>query len=397
MLVCRDIDQEKRATEKAAEVRAKDQFLAVLSHELRTPLTPVLATVALLQKDERLDADTREQLALIRRNAEMEARLIEDLLDVTRIVRGKLQMETRLVDLCEVIKRAVEVCMPDIENRKLEFSLEVGGGPYWLNGDAIRLQQAFWNLLKNAIKFTPNRGRVSLCCRRQGGHAIAEVSDSGVGIKPELIGGIFRPFDQGDSETMRQFGGLGLGLAICKGIVEMHGGTIEAHSEGEGKGATFRVTLPLYQGEASERKTTDAASSGAAAAQVRSLRILLVEDHGDTARIMRRLLTMAGHEVQTAGNVATALELARSGSFDLLISDLGLPDSSGLDLMRELRRRGSKLPGIALSGYAQENDIRRSQEAGFAIHLTKPTSPERVVEAIARIKGMPSENAKSGY
>ena len=289
-------------------------------------------------------------------------------------------MQKQRGELCKIIHRAVEVCKPDIEGRSLRFAVDLGpAAPYWVDADAARLQQVFWNLLKNAIKFTPHGGRVGIHCRPNEEHVLVEVSDSGIGIEPEALPRIFNAFEQEELSITRQFGGLGLGLAISKALVELHGGTISAHSEGRDQGATFRIRLPLCAPLSRAETPAAAAPRGA----VRPLRVLLVEDHGVTAKMMRMVLTADGHTVEIAGDVATALELADQRDFDLLISDLGLPDGSGHDLMRQLRERGRTFPGIALSGYGQEEDIRRSREAGFSAHLTKPASREVVVEAVA--------------
>ena len=318
---------------------------------------------------------------MIGRNIEMEARLINDLLDVSRIARGKIELQKHRVELCAVIRRAAEVCKPDIEARRLHFGVDMGpAAPYWVEADASRLQQVFWNLLKNAIKFTPHGGCVGIRCRSDEEHVIAEVNDSGIGMEQEALTRVFNAFEQAERSITKQFGGLGLGLAISKALVEIHGVAISAHSEGRNKGATFRVQLPLTSPAAKSEATVPAAPTPRA---VRSLRILLVEDHGVTAKMMRMVLTAEGHAVETAGDMATALELANQNGFDLLMSDLGLPDGSGHDLMRELRERGHRFPGIALSGYGQEEDIQRSYQAGFVAHLTKPASREAVIEAVA--------------
>jgi len=318
---------------------------------------------------------------MVRRNVELEARLIDDLLDVSRISRGKIELSRSPVELCKVIDRAVEVCKRDIEARRLHFGVDMGpAAPYWVEADAPRLQQVFWNLLKNAIKFTPHGGCVGIRCRPNGTHVVIEVNDSGIGIEPAALTRVFDAFEQVEQSITRQFGGLGLGLAISKALVEMHGGTIAAHSEGRDKGSTFRVRLPLTTPAVRPEATPPAARPPRV---VRPLRILLVEDHGVTAKMMQMVLTSDGHTVESAGDVATALELAGQHAFDLLMSDLGLPDGSGHDLMRELRQRGHKFPGIALSGYGQEEDIQRSYQAGFVAHLTKPASREAVLEAVA--------------
>jgi two-component system CheB/CheR fusion protein len=233
----------------AAELanRAKDYFLAILSHELRTPLTPVLMGVSMLQRSPDLNQEMREMLEMMRRNIEMEARLIDDLLDLARITRGKISLHKQRVDLGTVIDHAVEVCRPDIDARGLTFSLDMGpDAPYWVEADSARLQQVIWNLLKNAIKFTPSGGSVGIRCRSDAqGHVVTEVSDSGRGIAPESLPRLFNAFEQAERSINQEFGGLGLGLAISKAMTEMHGGHIEAHSDGLGQGATFCVTLPL--------------------------------------------------------------------------------------------------------------------------------------------------------
>jgi two-component system CheB/CheR fusion protein len=400
LVAARDSAERAKAAAELAN-RTKDHFLAVLSHELRTPLTPVEMGVSLLQDRPDLDPRVRETLEMIRRNVNMEARLIDDLLDVTRIARGKIELHRSTVELSTIIHRAVEVCKPDIEAHNLHFSVDMGPGPaYWLDADVSRLQQVFWNLLKNAVKFTPHGGCLGIRVRKDeagglkddglkmkdGGDpsscVLVEVSDSGIGIDPEAQPRIFNAFEQAERSIARQFGGLGLGLAICKTLVEMHGGTIEAWSGGRNQGATFRIRLPLCEPAC---RPEDSAPVPCAQQAVRPLRILLVEDHGVTAKMMRWVLTEEGHDVKTAGDVAAALELAEQHEFDLLVSDLGLPDGSGHDLMRQLRQRGHQFPGIALSGYGQEEDIRRSYEAGFISHLTKPASRERLLEAAASV------------
>jgi len=352
----------------------------VLSHELRTPLAPVVTAVAMLQVRDDFDPPTRDTLEMIRRNVELEARLIDDLLDVTRISHGKIELDRRPVPLRDVLRRAVEVCMPDIEARRLEFGVDAGDLQHVVDADPTRLQQVFWNLLRNAIKFTAQGGCVGIRCYASGDSVVVEVADSGEGIEAEALSRIFNPLEQAERSITRQFGGLGLGLTISRALVDLHGGRLEAHSAGRGKGSTFRVHLPVAAAAPPVESLRPAAARAAA-----PLRILLVEDHGDTAAMMRLLLASDGHDVEHAADVAAALSLAARQPFDLLLSDLGLPDASGLDLMRELRQRGLRLPGIALSGYGQEEDVRRSHDAGFAAHLTKPTTPEKLAEVIATV------------
>jgi two-component system CheB/CheR fusion protein len=271
--------------------------------------------------------------------------------------------------------------MPDIEARRLHFGVDIGpASPYWVEVDVSRLQQVLWNLLKNAIKFTPHGGCVGIRCRPHEQHVIIEVNDSGMGIERESLTRVFNAFEQTERSITRQFGGLGLGLAISKAIVELHGGAIDAYSEGRDKGATFRICLPLT---APAGQTQPPPPAVTRKPPVRFLRILMVEDHGVTAKMMEMVLSADGHSIEMAGDVATALKLAGEHTFDLLLSDLGLPDGSGYDLLRELRHRGCTIPAIALSGYGQQEDIDRSYQAGFSAHLTKPASREALIETVA--------------
>lgn len=366
----------RRAAELAEASAAKDHFLAVLSHELRTPLTPVVMGISMLQDKPDLDGGVRETLDMVRQNVEMEARLIDDLLDVTRIARGKIELRRSPFELRTVIQRAIEVCRPDIEAHALRLSIDLASAAScWVEGDISRLQQVFWNLLKNSVKFTPRGGRIEVRCQPFEKDVVVEVSDTGIGFEAEALPRIFNAFEQ--YAVSGRFGGLGLGLTISKALVELHGGKLEAYSAGRDQGATFRVRLPLCA-PADQAAVSKVRESPA----TRPLRILLVEDHGATAQMIRRVLAEKNHAVETAGDVSTALHLAAMSEFDLLVSDLGLPDGSGHDLIRELRARGNDIPAIALSGYGQESDVRRSHEAGFAAHLTKPASREAVVETV---------------
>ena len=267
-----------------------------MSHELRTPLTPVVMGLSMLQNRPDLDPGLRDTLDMVRRHVEMEARLVDDLLDVSRIARGKIELTRSTVELCTTIQRAVEVCKPDIEARRLHFGVDLGpAAPYWVDADVSRLQQVFWNLLKNAIKFTPQGGCVGVRCHPNEDHVIVEVNDSGIGIEPEALSRIFNAFEQAELSITRQFGGLGLGLAISKALVELHGGGSKPTSEGRDKGATFRVRLPLTAPAGQPEVPPPAASPQRT---VRPLHILLVEDHGVTAKMMRMVLTSDGHTVR---------------------------------------------------------------------------------------------------
>jgi PAS domain S-box-containing protein len=388
--------------------RAKDAFLAALSHELRTPLAPALAMVERLEAAADLPPWLRDGLNLIRRNIELEARLIDDLLDITRIARGKLELRSQRLDLRRVIRQALETCNePALASHRV--SVDLSPDDHRVTGDPTRLTQVFWNLLSNALKFTPAGGAITVRSTLEpaGGWVVVEVADTGAGIEAEDLPKIFDAFAQGRAGTPRRFGGLGLGLAISRTIVELHGGRLEAASKGRERGASFTVRLPLASaavgtvsggGEpAAERRRQTGAVAGTAAGGGRrgaehwtaaepGLRILLVDDHPDTAESMADLLTAMGHGVIVAGSVAASLAVAEDESFDLVISDLGLPDGHGSDLMRSLAAR-YRLRGIALSGYGMEDDIARSLAAGFALHLTKPVSLEILRAAIRQVSG----------
>lgn len=386
-ILFRNITKRKQAEEELAAAkdaaeranRAKDHFLAVLSHELRTPLTPVIMGLSMLQSKPEIDSSVRETLETIQGHAEMESRLVDDLLDVTRIAHGRIPLHRTPVELSTIIQGAVDICKPDIEARKLHFGVDMGkGGEYWIQADAARLQQVIWNLLKNAIKFTPQGGCVGIRCRPNARHIFVEVNDTGIGIEPESLSSIFKAFEQ--AEQGRQFGGLGLGLAISKALVELHEGTIRAYSSGPGKGASFVIELPLT---APQQPVTS--EKVEAPQHIRPLHILLVEDHGVSAKMIGQVLREEGHRVEIEGAVADALEAADREPFDLLLSDLGLPDGTGYELMEQLRSRGCSFPAIALSGYGQEEDIQQSYQSGFAAHMTKPVSRQRLMEVVGSV------------
>jgi PAS domain S-box-containing protein len=376
------------AAKEAAEGanRAKDEFLAALSHELRTPLTPVLMTAEELCDDPALSPEIRDQLCMVRRNIRLEARLIDDLLDLTRAAHGKFGLRRAACDLQMVGREALEVVREEAAGRSVVLTEELDRSPAWLEGDCTRIEQVLWNLLRNAVKFTPSGGRVTLRTRidREEGRWIAEVEDTGIGISAEVLPRLFKPFEQGGLVNNHRFGGLGLGLAISKTIVEMHGGTIEAHSGGVNCGATFKVSLgPLRPSPAAAAPAGDSRQPAKSARG--PMRLLLVEDHAPTRAVLSRLLRRGGHTVTEAGDVSSALAAAAeaNGEFDALVSDIGLPDGSGQDLMAELRKSYG-MRGIAVSGYGTEEDLRRSSDSGFAAHLTKPVEFAQLREALSR-------------
>jgi signal transduction histidine kinase len=375
MVELRKAGEESRAAMIEAEraSRAKDDFLAALSHELRTPLTPVLMTAAALESDPALPAETRSQLAMMRRNIELEARLIDDLLDLTRISRGKLQIAPAVTDLHLLLQHTVEIVRSDALGKQVAIEFIFEATRHHVRGDPTRLQQVFWNLLKNALKFTPTGGRVTVTTRNdEEGWMILSVDDTGVGISAEALPRIFNAFEQGDVAGHHRYGGLGLGLAISRAIVEAHCGIIQAASAGPGRGASFTVALATIDTPAEAASGSDLAPP-----LTRALRLLVVEDHDATRTVLSRLLTRNGHKITTAATIQEALTAFAAEHFDVVISDLGLPDGSGLDLMRELLRQ-RPIFGIALSGYGMEDDVRQTKEAGYFAHLVKPVNLDQL-------------------
>ncbi len=402
-----DLSNAKEAAE-AANVE-KDQFLAIVSHELRTPLTPVLATIAMLENDEAVPPHVNRELEMIRRNIEVEARLIDDLLDINRIVRGKLDLHRQVVDVRALLEHAMQnYCAGAAALKNIRVSMEITASETHVFVDSSRMTQVFWNLLQNACKFTPQGGTIAVRVynefRRLGGskgtaaegiepslaEVIVEISDTGMGISSDTLPRIFNAFEQGVRSRNRSFGGLGLGLAISRAIMELHGGSITAASEGKDKGTKFFIRLhsvkPVPIRGADKRSTPRPERIPGP-----SLRVLVVEDHPDTAEQFARLLKRAGHEVICAGSIREAQTYAmvtpaqnRTCAFDILISDLDLPDGSGRDLMRNLAKR-YPIRGIALSGHGMKEDIQNSLAAGFSHHITKPVNWQELKTAIEKI------------
>jgi HAMP domain-containing protein/signal transduction histidine kinase/CheY-like chemotaxis protein len=351
--------------EKARSNLAKDQFLAMLSHELRTPLTPVLASALALESEEGLPSGIHESLQMIRRNVELEARLIDDLLDLTRISKGKVQLNFEVVDAHTLLQNALEICQAEIDRKHLTLTLDLTARKVHLRADPARMQQIFWNLINNAVKFTPQSGEIRISTSNgQNGELQVEIADNGLGIESESLPKIFEAFEQG---SRTKLGGLGLGLAISKTLVEAHKGAITAKSQGRDQGATFTVIF-----ETCERVNAQSAPKVSSLTPTRRpMRILLVEDHEDTNRSLTNLLRLRGYDVQSANNVQSARALGEQKEFDVLISDLGLPDGSGIDVIETLRKKRSVF-GIALTGFGMEDDLRKSRDAGFKHHLVKP-------------------------
>jgi two-component system CheB/CheR fusion protein len=370
------IEEQKTAVEAAN--RTKDNFLAMLSHELRTPLTPVIAALETLKAESLDPNEAREALAMIRRNIDLESQLIDDLLDLTRITKGKLQLRLESLDAHQAIANVVEMCSAELESKHLHLSLDLRAEDHHVVADAPKFQQIVWNLLKNAIKFTGENGTITLSSSNQSPQSLTiRVIDTGIGIEPEMMERIFNRFEQGDRSFQRRFGGLGLGLTISKSLAEAHGGTLVVESQGLDHGATFSLeikTVPPRE-PASQPRQPNADSIR------RSFRILLVDDHPDTSTALERLLTRRGHTVAAAHDMRSAMETAERSQFDLLISDVGLPDGSGLELMTRLRAT-SGIRGIAISGFGMNGDVEKSMQAGFLEHLVKPVSLEKLEAAI---------------
>jgi nitrogen-specific signal transduction histidine kinase/ActR/RegA family two-component response regulator len=376
--------EQRRAREEAeAANRAKDEFLAALSHELRTPLTPILSIATAMEDEDGLPWPCQDAMKIVRRNIELEARLIDDLLDLTRIIRGKLHLRCQVVDVHRLLQEVLEICDDDLRGKGLNVVTEFNATEFAVEADKARLEQVFWNLVKNAVKFTSGGGTIWVSTRNSddGKRIHACVRDTGVGIDPDVMDKIFQAFQQGGDAVTRRYGGLGLGLAIGKGIVEAHHGRITAESRGRGQGASFEVELATVPGGAEQAARPQRKRSE------RKVRILLVEDHPDTARVMTTLLRGLGHEVERATSVRAAIGAARSKPFEVMISDLGLPDGNGWDLMREVRRIRPEILGIALSGYGMEHDLRRSKEAGFEHHVVKPFNFARLTHLIQEMVG----------
>jgi signal transduction histidine kinase len=376
----RELEVAKQAAEAAN--RAKDQFLAVLSHELRTPLTPALTAASNLETAENIDPrELRESLALIRRNIELEARLVDDLLDLTRISKGKLQIHVSTINLHETVQHAAEMCRSEAHQKQANLVLHLEAADHYVRGDGARLAQVSWNLILNAVKFTPAEGRITVrTCNPEPGRVRIEVEDTGIGIEPEMLARIFEPFQQGEENTTRRFGGLGLGLSVAKGLIIAHGGSISVASDGKDRGAKFTVEMATTEPPAAPKIAPAMPSS----APQRSLRILLAEDHEDTRRALDRLLTRWGHQVRTAPTIADALAIAGDFLPQVLLSDIGLPDGTGIELIGKIRN-DHEIIAIAMSGYGMEADMELTKHAGFAEHLVKPVSAERLKESIERL------------
>ncbi len=384
----RDITERKRFEEKlrAAKIaaekasKAKDDFLALLSHELRTPLAPALAAASYLAEHEDLLPEFREEVTAIWRNVQLEARLIDDLLDVTRITRGKIELHRETMDVHRLLRDTIQIVGKDVEEKEIRLVMKLEARRHHIKADPVRIQQVLWNLINNAVKFTKEGGRITIKTLNTGQRLVLQITDTGIGIEPEQQRRIFKAFDQGEPSITRQFGGLGLGLTISKTLLDLHKGSISVSSKGKNRGATFKITLDSVSAPRSAFPSPNGSGSGTS----RGLHVLIVDDHADTRRILSRLLTKCGHDVATVDSARGALKFLDNERFDALISDIGLPDISGYELVREAKRR-QPLSGIALSGFGTEEDVRRSMEAGFDYHLTKPVNFQTLRSLLQKI------------
>ena len=390
------LDRERQARLDASRANdAKDRFLAVLSHELRTPLTPVVFAIAALQREIAAPSPNRRSLDqrlprmfdMISRNIALETKLIDDLLDLNRLVQGKLQLQSHRVDVHASIRDTLAMVESDAREKSVAIVIALDAGQRFVVADAARIHQVLWNLVKNAIKFTPSGGRISVRTWNDGQHLTIACQDTGIGIPADALPRVFEPFEQGSADITRHYGGLGLGLAVSRSLVIAHGGSIRAYSEGVDRGATFTVTLPNATAQVGPHAAASE-SPRVADTRGRSLSILLVEDHEDTARTLGDALVATGHRVRIVHRVDEALRAAAADPCEILISDIGLPDGSGIDVIRQISP-APRFGAIAVSGFGMNQDLTRSREAGFDRHLTKPVDLavlERAINELAESK-----------
>ena len=403
--------EELLAAERAARSEAerlshlKDEFLATLSHELRTPLNAILGWATLLKRVPLGSSDHERGLDTIERNARVQAQIIGDLLDMSRIISGKVQLDVQPIDLQEVISAAVDAVRPsaDAKNLRLRVMLDARAGR--MRGDPNRLQQVFWNLLSNAVKFTPSRGRIDVVLERVNSHVELSVEDSGIGIKPEFLAFVFDRFRQADASTTRRYGGLGLGLSIVKHLVELHGGSVRVKSPGEGQGSTFIVALPIAAMREAEPVTlTERPAFGevdVASVELPSLAgvtALVVDDEADARILLNRLIEERGGRAFMASSAAEALEQLARQPVDILVSDIGMPEVDGYQMIQKIRAREkgqAHLMAIALTAYARNDDRQRALLAGYQMHLAKPVDPRELIAGIASLLNIPTRVAET--
>ena len=398
------LSSEKLARNDAERAnRLKDEFLATISHELRNPLNAILGWAHMLRLGKLTPANAERAVETIYRNAKSQAQLVADLLDVSRIISGKLRLDVRTVDLISIVNAAMDSVRPAAEAKsiRLQTMLDPAAGP--ISGDADRLEQIVWNLLTNAVKFTPKDGRIQVRVQRIDSHVEIVVSDSGVGISKEFLPYVFDRFRQADASTTRIHGGLGLGLSIVHQLVDLHGGSVSVQSEGEGKGATFTIQLP-FVGMVSNQKDaetvnpvqSDQINTLEGLPSLQGLKVLVVDDEADTRELIREVLKECGSEVILSRSVAEALEALEQHKPDILISDLGMPDEDGYSLISKIRalpsERGGHIPAAALTAYARAEDRMRVLRSGFQFHLPKPVDSAELVTVVASLAGRAYKN-----
>ena len=377
----RTLKESREAAESAN--KAKDDFLAALSHELRTPLTPALAAASYLADHAaRLPSEFTEELDTIRRNVRLQARLVDDLLDLSRVTHGKIELHLGRVDAHAIVREALDTAQTSITEKGLRLFTALKAKKHHIWVDPVRIQQVFCNLINNAVKFTGPGGRIDIRTSNDERNRFQfEISDSGIGIEAEQQRLLFKAFEQGERSITRQFGGLGLGLAISKHLIDLHDGAITVQSGGRGCGATFKVTLDAVPNQVGQSRVRARVPHK----PEKSLRILLVEDHGDTRRTLSRLLSHFGHEISVADCTRSALEIVEAKEFDVVLSDIGLPDGSGYDVISQAKRK-HPVRGVALTGFGTNEDIRRGKEAGFDFHLTKPVDLHELRSVLSQVE-----------
>jgi signal transduction histidine kinase len=392
-----DREQRARAAAEAAS-RAKDEFLAVLSHELRTPLNAVYGWAHILRSGGLSGEAATRALDVIMRNANAQVQLIDDMLDVSRIVTGKMRLDVRPVDLKAVVDAAIDAVRPAADAKELRLQAVLDPQPFAVTGDPDRLQQVIWNLLINAVKFTPRGGRIQVHLQQRDSHVEIVVSDTGQGIAPTVLPHVFERFQQGDSTSTRRHTGLGLGLALVRHLVELHGGTVEAFSDGEGRGATFTIKLPIAIARGSDagqarpaRGRPHGAMPPTPGAALRGVRVLVVDDDRDGIEMVATMLINAGAAVRTCGSAAEGLEAMRSWRPDVLISDIEMPGEDGYSFIRRVRALDdgafARTPVVALTAYGRVEDRLRTLSAGFSMHVPKPVDPAELSIVVASLAG----------
>jgi signal transduction histidine kinase/CheY-like chemotaxis protein len=370
--------------------RLKDEFLATLSHELRTPITAILGWSQLLARGNCAPEDLDEGIATIARNSRTQAKIIDDLLDMSRIVSGKIRLELELLDVAGIVQATVASVAPIAASRDISIATAIDASPVYVLADPARLQQIFWNLLSNAIKFSPPGDVVQVLLQRVNSLVQIQVIDNGQGIRPEFLPHIFERFRQQDGTSTRIHGGLGLGLSIAKQLVEFHGGTITAASAGEARGSTFTVCLPQRECPASSAPLS-AADPASDVVNLSGVRVLVVDDEADTRALVSRLLQECFADVITADSADAAMAALRQRRPHILISDISMPHKDGYDLIREIRdlpaEEGGKMPAVALTAFARSEDREEAKSAGYQVHMAKPIEPRQLIATVANLAG----------